>query len=71
MRDVWEDIKAKLAELFDIVYDYLAGMGIDDYKNAITFLNQHRGSNVQLALIIAETASSILGKKVLSSLSAS
>lgn len=70
MRDVWKDIKGKLSELFDIVYDYLAGLGIEDYKNAATFLMQHSSNSKQLALIIIQVTSDILGKKVLSSLTA-
>ncbi|CAH2095566.1 unnamed protein product [Euphydryas editha] len=70
MRDIWKDIKGKLSELFDIVYDYLAGLGIEDYKNAATFLMQHSGNSTQLAMIIIQVTSDILGKKVLSSLTA-
>lgn len=67
MRSIWEDIKNKLSELFDIVYDYLAGMGLDDYQRAAMFLTQP-GDKTQLAMVILNTASSILGKKILSSL---
>lgn len=70
MRDVWQDIKGKLAELFDIVYDYLAGLGIDDYKNAAKFLMQNSGNGTQLAMVILQVTSDILGKQILSSLTA-
>ncbi|XP_075984917.1 uncharacterized protein LOC142982341 [Anticarsia gemmatalis] len=69
MRSIWEEVRGKLSELFDIVYDYLAGMGLDDYKKAAMFLAQN-GSNTQLAMLVLETASGILGKKILSSLTA-
>uniref|UniRef100_A0A2A4K3X1 Glycine zipper 2TM domain-containing protein n=1 Tax=Heliothis virescens TaxID=7102 RepID=A0A2A4K3X1_HELVI len=69
MRSIWEDIREKLSELFDIVYDYLAGMGLDDYKRAAMFLTQP-GDKTQLAMIILQTASGILGKKILSSITA-
>ncbi|CAB3233034.1 unnamed protein product [Arctia plantaginis] len=69
MRSIWNDIKEKLSELFEIVYDFLAGLGIDDYKNAAKFLTQN-GFNAQLAMVILETASTILGKQILSSLTA-
>ncbi|XP_059048296.1 uncharacterized protein LOC131843637 [Achroia grisella] len=69
MRDIWKDIKFKLSELFDIVYDYLAGLGIDDYKRAAMFLTKN-GSVADLAMIILKTTSSILGQKILSSLPA-
>ncbi|XP_023954003.2 uncharacterized protein LOC112057715 [Bicyclus anynana] len=68
MRDIWQNIKGKLSELYDIVYDYLAGMGIDDYKMAANFLIKHSGQSSQLAMIILEVTSSVLGKKILSSL---
>ncbi|KAJ8709426.1 hypothetical protein PYW07_009252 [Mythimna separata] len=67
MRSIWEDIRNKLAELFDIVYDYLAGMGLEDYQRAAMFLTQP-GDKTQLAMVILNTASTILGKKILSSL---
>ncbi|XP_063832658.1 uncharacterized protein LOC135081802 [Ostrinia nubilalis] len=70
MRDIWEEIKSKLSELFDIVYDYLAGMGLDDYKRAAMFLAQNSGNTTQLASVIAQTASGLLGKRILSSLTA-
>lgn len=69
MRSIWDDIKGKLSELFEIVYDFLAGLGIEDYKNAALFLTQN-GFNAQLAMVILETSSTILGKKILSSLNA-
>ncbi|KOB79140.1 Uncharacterized protein OBRU01_00994 [Operophtera brumata] len=68
MRDIWEDIKSKLSELFDIVYDYLAGLGLDDYRKAATFLTNNSEDSQQLAMIIMETASALLGKKILSSI---
>lgn len=68
MRDIWEDIKEKLSELFDIVYDYLAGLGLEDYKKAAMFLKNHSGDSQQLAMVIMQTASSVLGKQIMSSL---
>lgn len=68
MRDLWEEIKSKLAELFDIVYDYLAGMGLEDYSRAAMFLAQNSGNTTMLANVIMDTASGLLGKKILSSL---
>ncbi|XP_013194218.1 uncharacterized protein LOC106137841 [Amyelois transitella] len=70
MRDIWDDIKEKLSELFDIVYDYLAGMGMEDYRKAAIFLTQNATGSSQLATIVLETASDILGKKIMSSLTA-
>lgn len=70
MRDIWEDVKTRLSELFDVVYDYLAGLGLDDYRKAATFLQNHSGDSEQLAMVIMEIASNILGKKILSSLTA-
>ncbi|XP_034836123.1 uncharacterized protein [Maniola hyperantus] len=70
MRDIWQDIKEKLWELFDIVYDYLAGLGIEDYKMAAKFLMQNSGHSSQLAMLILQVTSDILGKQILSSLSA-
>ncbi|XP_053613839.1 uncharacterized protein LOC128677186 [Plodia interpunctella] len=70
MRDIWNDIKEKLSELFDIVYDYLAGLGIEDYRKAALFLAKNATGSSDLALVILETASEILGKKIMSSLSA-
>ncbi|RVE52559.1 hypothetical protein evm_002678 [Chilo suppressalis] len=69
MRDIWEDIKSKLSELFDIVYDYLAGMGLEDYKKAAMFLAQHNSGTTELAQVILQTASGLLNKKIVSSLS--
>ncbi|CAG9793190.1 unnamed protein product [Diatraea saccharalis] len=69
MRDVWEDIKSKLSELFEIVYDYLAGMGLNDYKQAAMFLAQHSTDTTTLAQVILQTASGLIGKKILSSIS--
>lgn len=68
IREIWEDIKLKLSELFDIVYDYLAGMGLEDYKKIAIFLTQNSGASAQLGMIIMETVSSTLRKKILSSL---
>lgn len=70
MREIWEDVKEKLWGLIEIVYDYLAGMGIEDYKNAALFVVSQSGSQNQLALLILETASSTLGKKIISNLNA-
>ncbi|CAH0731297.1 unnamed protein product, partial [Brenthis ino] len=70
MRDIWQDIREKLSELFDIVYDYLAGLGINDYKNAAKFLMQDSGTSTQLAMVILQVTSDVLGKKILSSLTA-
>lgn len=70
MRDIWQDIKAKLDDLFDIVYDYLAGMGVEDYKRAALLLSGPSGVSTQLAMLVLETASSALGKKILSSITA-
>ncbi|KAM3959312.1 uncharacterized protein ACR2FA_006618 [Aphomia sociella] len=70
MRDIWADIKSRLSEVFDIVYDYLAGMGLEDYKNAAIFLTQNSGRTSELAMVILQTVTGILGKKVLSSLTA-
>lgn len=69
MRSIWQDIKDKLSDLFEMVYDYLAGLGLDDYKRAAMFLTQ-QGDKTQLAMLILETASGILGKKILSSITA-
>ncbi|XP_026753207.1 uncharacterized protein LOC113513413 [Galleria mellonella] len=69
MREIWNDIKSKLSELFDIVYDYLAGLGLEDYKKAALFLTQY-GDITQLAMVILQTTSNVLGKKILSSLTA-
>ncbi|PZC77433.1 uncharacterized protein LOC110376752 [Helicoverpa armigera] len=69
MRSIWQDIKEKLSELFDIVYDYLAGLGLEDYKRAAMFLTTS-GDKTQLAMLILQTASGILGKKILSSITA-
>ncbi|KAG6451349.1 uncharacterized protein LOC115444343 [Manduca sexta] len=68
MREIWQDVKEKLSELFDIVYDYLAGLGLDDYRRAAMFLTNHSGTSAQLAMVILETASSILGKQITSRL---
>lgn len=68
MRDVWQEIKGQLAELFDIVYDYLAGLGLDDYTMAAKFLLQHTRNSNQLALLIIQVTSDILGKQILSNL---
>ncbi|XP_041982829.1 uncharacterized protein LOC121735896 [Aricia agestis] len=68
MRDIWKDIREKLGAVFDIVYDYLAGLGIDDYKMAAKFLMSNSADSSQLALVIMQVTSEILGKKVLSSL---
>ncbi|XP_046972298.1 uncharacterized protein LOC124539033 [Vanessa cardui] len=70
MREIWKDIRDKLSELFDIVYDYLAGLGINDYKKAAKFIMQHSGSTSQLAMVVLQVTSDVLGKKVLSSLTA-
>ncbi|OWR48764.1 uncharacterized protein LOC116778992 [Danaus plexippus] len=70
MRDIWQDIKGKLSELFDIVYDYLAGLGINDYKMAAKFLMQNSWDSRQLAGIVLQVSSDVLGKKILSSLNA-
>ncbi|KAI8437290.1 hypothetical protein MSG28_011662 [Choristoneura fumiferana] len=68
MRDIWKDLKPKLAEIFDLVYDYLSGLGLDDYKKAATLLSADSPDLMTLATLIMQTSSSILGKKVLSSL---
>ncbi|CAH2268518.1 uncharacterized protein LOC120633635 [Pararge aegeria] len=70
MRDIWQDVKGKLWELFDIVYDYLAGLGIEDYEMAAKFLVQNSGQSSQLAMVILQYTSSALGKKILSTLTA-
>lgn len=70
LRDIWQDIKNKLHELFEIVYDYLAGLGIEDYKYAAMLLTSQSDASTQLAVIVLQTASSVLGKKILSSLTA-
>lgn len=69
MREAWNDIKDQLSELFSIVYDYLANLGVEDYTQAAVFLAQHSSDYKRLALIILQTVSSTLGKQVLSSLS--
>lgn len=68
MRDIWQEIKAKLSELFDIVYDYLAGMGINDYRKAFSFITQKNAMSKELAMVVVQFTASVLGKKVLSSL---
>ncbi|CAG5056935.1 unnamed protein product [Parnassius apollo] len=68
MRDIWEDVKSKLSELFDVVYDYLAGLGIEDYKKAAQFLIHNGDYSKELAMLIIQISSDILGKKILSSL---
>lgn len=70
MRDIWQDIKAQLHDLMEIVYDYLAGLGLEDYKRAAMFLTSNSSVSTQLAMLILETTSSVIGKKVLSSLTA-
>ncbi|CAG4985441.1 unnamed protein product [Colias eurytheme] len=70
MREIWQDIRGKLSELFEIVYDYLAGMGLDDYRKAAKFLTQQSGGSAQLAMVIMQVASDLLGKKIVSSLTA-
>ncbi|KAJ0172031.1 hypothetical protein K1T71_012004 [Dendrolimus kikuchii] len=71
MRDVWEDIKEKLWGLLEVVYDYLAGMGLQDYKNVARFVASRSGCESQIAMLILETASSTLGKKIISNLTTS
>ncbi|KAL4719756.1 hypothetical protein ACJJTC_013316 [Scirpophaga incertulas] len=67
MREIWIEIKSKLAELYEIVFDYLGGMGLNDYKKAAFFLAKH-SSTTELAQIILSTTATILGKKVFSTL---
>ncbi|KPI97645.1 hypothetical protein RR46_07392 [Papilio xuthus] len=71
MRDVWYEIKSKLSDVFDMVYDYLAGLGFDDYKKAAMFLVQNGSCSKQLALLILQISSNALGQKILSSLTSS
>lgn len=54
MRDIWLEIKPKLEELFELVYDYLAGMGIDDYRKAASLVTRSSGDTKQLAMIIMQ-----------------
>lgn len=68
MRDIWKEIKSKLAELFDVVYDYLAGLGLEDYKKATYFLIQNGSCAQQLGMLILQISTDVLGKKILSSL---
>lgn len=70
MRDMWNDLRPKLAEIFDLVYDFLCGLGIDDYNKAATLLSAGNPDLLTLATLVKESSSSILGKKVLSSLPA-
>lgn len=67
MREIWHEIKGKLPELYEIVYDYLAGLGFDDYRKAIKFVLQS-GPTTELAMLILQMTSNALGKKILSSL---
>ncbi|CAH4027367.1 uncharacterized protein LOC123710039 [Pieris brassicae] len=67
MREIWQEIKGKLPELYEIVYDYLAGLGFDDYHRAIKFVLQHSGATTQLGMLILQITSDTLGKKILSS----
>ncbi|CAK1545377.1 unnamed protein product [Leptosia nina] len=71
MREIWQDVKGKLAELFDIVYDYLAGLGFEDYRNAGKFIMQNSSNSAQLGMLILQFTSDALGKKIISNLSAS
>ncbi|XP_050679427.1 protein C19orf12 homolog [Leptidea sinapis] len=68
MREIWRDVREKLSELFDIVYDYLAGLGLEDYKRAAKFVMQNSTNSSQLAMLILQFATNILGKQILSSL---
>lgn len=68
MRDIWQDVKGKLCELIYIVYDYLAGLGIEDYKMAANFLMQNREHSSQLAKIILQVTTHALRNKIVSCL---
>ncbi|XP_068619452.1 uncharacterized protein [Battus philenor] len=68
MRDIWEDVKPKLSEVYDVVYDYLAGLGFEDYQRAAYFLFSNGDCSKQLALLILQISSDLLGQKILSSL---
>ncbi|VVC96874.1 unnamed protein product [Leptidea sinapis] len=51
-----------------VVYDYLAGLGLEDYKRAAKFVMQNSTNSSQLAMLILQFATNILGKQILSSL---
>lgn len=70
LRNAWQDLRAQLSELFDIVYDYLANLEIEDYVQAAMFLAQHVAYKTDLAKLMLEIISGTLGKQVLSSLTA-
>ncbi|XP_049885738.1 uncharacterized protein LOC126380389 [Pectinophora gossypiella] len=68
MREVWDDVKSKLSELFEIAYDYLAGLGLRDYQAAAALVACGGGDSKHLALLLADMASKLLDKKVVSSI---
>ncbi|KAJ2954065.1 hypothetical protein O0L34_g2279 [Tuta absoluta] len=69
LRDVWDDVKNRLWELYEIAYDYMAGMGLRDYQQAASLLinKSGGGQGAQLAQILAQVASTLLKKKVTAS----
>ncbi|XP_063619152.1 uncharacterized protein LOC134791952 [Cydia splendana] len=68
MREAWKDFRPKLADVFDLVYDYLAGLGIKDYTSAALFLANTNPQTALLAKMILESSSKILGKQLVSNL---
>ncbi|XP_047994021.1 uncharacterized protein LOC125232409 [Leguminivora glycinivorella] len=68
MREVWKEIRPKFADVFDLVYDYLAGLGIKDYASAAMFLANTNPQTTVLAKMILESSSHILGKQLVSNL---
>ncbi|KAI5640314.1 hypothetical protein NE865_07239 [Phthorimaea operculella] len=69
LRDVWDDVKNRLWELYEIAYDYIAGMGLRDYQQAASILmgKSAGGQGAQLAQILAQVASTLLQNKVTAS----
>ncbi|XP_061725079.1 uncharacterized protein LOC133531018 [Cydia pomonella] len=68
MREVWKEVRPKFADVFDLVYDYLAGLGIKDYASAALFLANANPQTTVLAKMILESSSQILGKQLVSNL---